>query len=173
LNIILQDDQDPRGQLMELIDKYGNGSPEVNALSSTISNNDYFNLIKVKAIIKKYGWLGPDVVGTQGNEALFLVIQHADLATQKEYLPMMRQAVIDRKASGKQWALLEDRLGLATTGSQIYGSQVISANTKGDSSIIAPIRDEINVDKRRKAIGMEPLEDYAQSFGIKYKLPAK
>ena len=134
------------------------------------SQNDYFNSIAVQAILDKYGWLGPEVVGTQGSDALFLVIQHSYPAVQIKYLPMLRQAVIDGKASGKQWALLEDRVGVATVGTQIYGSQ-ININHFTGKHTIAPIRDEKNVNKRRKAIGLPPLEEYAKEFGIVYNLP--
>jgi hypothetical protein len=62
--------------------------------------------------LDKYGWLGADVVGGQGNSTLFLVIQHSDQATQEKYLPMMREAVKNGKAQGSSLALLEDRAAL-------------------------------------------------------------
>ncbi len=34
-----------------------------------------------------------------------------------------------------------------------------------------PIEDEANVNKRRAAVGLEPLEEYAKHFGIDYVLP--
>ena len=139
---------------------------------STSPNNDYYNTIKVKAILDKYGWLGADSIGNQGNTTLFLVIQHSDIATMKKYLPMMRKAVIDRKAKGYQWALLEDRVALFTVGKQIYGSQIGRDQMTG-KNFVSPIKDEINVNKRRANVGLEPLEQYAKEFDIDYKLPTK
>ena len=53
---------------------------------------DSVDLVKVLAIVAKYGWLGVDDIGDQCNTAMFMVIQHADLATQQKYLPMLREA---------------------------------------------------------------------------------
>lgn len=140
--------------------------------NSTAPNYDYFNLIKVKAILDKYGWLGPQTIGKQGNQTLFLVIQHSDIATQRKYLPLMRKAVIDGRAYASDWALLEDRVALSDTGMQIYGSQ-IGVDQKTGKKFVSPIKDEINVNKRRANVGLRPLEEYAKEFDIDYKLPAK
>ncbi|MCW3084769.1 MAG: hypothetical protein JWP12_2135 [Bacteroidetes bacterium] len=158
LNAILKSDQE-----------YRQGSMDD---ASQMGKNDYFNLIKVEAILDKYGWLGVDEVGEEGNTALFLVIQHADLRTQEKYLPMMTQAVMNHKAKGAQWALLEDRVTLVQTGRQIYGSQVIKDETTGLNRI-APIQNEATVNKRRAQVGLESLEIYAKKFGIDYKRPVE
>ena len=34
-----------------------------------------------------------------------------------------------------------------------------------------PVKDEINVNKRRAFVGLQPLEEYAKYFGINYILP--
>ena len=64
-----------------------------------MERKDSINLIKVMKILDERGWLGKNVVGTQGNQTLFLVIQHADLEYQQKYLPMMREAVKDGNAN--------------------------------------------------------------------------
>ncbi|MCW3103627.1 MAG: hypothetical protein JWO09_2067 [Bacteroidetes bacterium] len=130
---------------------------------------DRENLNKVIRILNKYGWPGPEIVGENGNIALFLVIQHADIRTQRKYLPVVRKAVINHKLDGKSWILLEDRVSLADRGMQIYGSQVVS-HQYGIWDV-EPIMDEKNVNKRRQKLGLEKLEDYLKTFGIAYKLP--
>lgn len=132
---------------------------------------DSVNLLKVTRILDKYGWLGPDVIGWQGGTALFLVIQHADLKVQEKYLPIMREAVKVGKMNSGSLALLEDRVALRQGKKQIYGSQ-IEKNAKGDW-VVSPIEDEINVNERRKSVGLEPLEDYVKKWNIDYKLPKK
>jgi hypothetical protein len=171
LNIVLKHDQEPRDYMASLIETYGYQSNQVFEESKLISMYDYDNLVKVRSILDKYGWLGPETIGRQGNDALFLVIQHADIIMQRKYLPMMRRAVIDGKAKGSQWAMLEDRVSVQINGTQIYGTQVGRSPIKPDSAFIEPIHDEINVNKRRANVGLEPLEDYARSFGLKYHLP--
>src|SRR5204863_263625 len=82
------------------------------ALWATIKEKDAANLTKVAKILDTQGWVGPETIGRKANSALFLVVQHADHATQMKYLPMMREAVKNGKAAGSSLALLEDRVAL-------------------------------------------------------------
>jgi len=50
---------------------------------------------------------------------------------------------------------------------QIYGSQ-LRQNDKGALEFY-PIDDEPNVDKRRQAVGLPPLAEYAKQFGLVYR----
>jgi hypothetical protein len=124
LDSIFDEDQKHRAQSKELEEKYGWDSKEVKDLWKIINKKDSSNLVSVKSILDKYGWLGADVVGSKGNQTLFLVIQHSNLPTQEKYLPMMRDAVKNGKAKGSRLALLEDRVALAQGKKQIYGSQI-------------------------------------------------
>ncbi|WP_295767434.1 DUF6624 domain-containing protein [uncultured Mucilaginibacter sp.] len=167
---IYNDDQSYRLKLDSVGKKYGRNSKELKDLWSTIQQKDSINLSKVKAILDDHGWLGADVVGDKGNLTLFLVIQHADIKTQEKYLPMLRAAVKEGKAHPANLALLEDRVAIRQGKKQIYGSQ-ISIDKTGKATI-DPIDDEPNVNKRRAAVGLQPLEDYVKQWGIEYHLPA-
>lgn len=168
LDSIYIKDQRYRKQLNELEKKYGQESAEVKDLWKTISLYDSLNLISIKAMIEKYGWLGNDIVGSKGSSTIFLVIQHADLDTQLKYLPLFREAVRNNKASNGNLCLLEDRVALQQGKSQIYGTQLIFEAGKWK---LAPIVDEKNVNIRRIEAGLEPLEIYAKRFNIIYQLP--
>ena len=146
---------------------FGLDSNEMNQLRKSIKENDSINLIKVKSIIDSFGWLGKDVIGVKGNETLFLVIQHSDPKTQEKYLPIMREAVRIGQAEASSLALLEDRVAISQGKKQIYGSQ-IEQDPKTGKFIILPIEDEANVNKRRKEVGLDPLEDYVKGWGISY-----
>jgi len=117
------------------------------------SNNekDSVNLIKVKKILDERGWLGPDVIGNQGNQTWFLVIQHAGIEAQEAYLPMMREAVKNGNARASSFALLEDRVALKKGGKQIYGSQIGRDQETGEYYIL-PLIDPDNVDSRRAEV---------------------
>jgi hypothetical protein len=132
---------------------------EENADWNLINYVDKINQNKVKTILDKYGWLGPEIIGKQGNATLFLVIQHSDLATQIKYLPMMQDAVKNHIASPSSLALLEDRINLGNGKRQIYGSQ-IGTNPETKLNYVLPLEDPDNVDKRRAEVGLEPLADY-------------
>ncbi|MCD6063798.1 MAG: hypothetical protein K0R82_1709 [Flavipsychrobacter sp.] len=166
LDTVLQEDQKYRTQLNEVETKYGRESKEAKALWKTIMEKDSINLIKVTAILDKYGWVGYDVVGGEGSQALFLVIQHADIATQQKYLPMMREAVKNKKASSSSLALLEDRVALRTGRRQVYGSQI--GIDKDGKHYISPLEDPDNVDKRRAEVGLRPLADYVRNWQLEW-----
>jgi hypothetical protein len=170
LDSIYMEDQKYRQQMRVIEQKHGWESSEMKALVKLMHDADSVNLIKVSKILDTHGWLGADVVGDQGNSTLFLVIQHSDQKTQEKYLPMMREAVKNGKAQGSSLALLEDRVALAQGKKQIYGSQ-IHRDMQTGKYFVAPIEDEPNVNKRRAAVGLEPLEEYVKHWNITYTLP--
>lgn len=131
---------------------------------------DSCNLVQVEAIIAKYGWLGKSVIGGKGNNTLFLVIQHADQATQEKYLPLLIQSVAAGESRECDLALLQDRVLMRQGKKQIYGSQVI-INPKTGLQEFWPIEDEKNVNIRRAKAGLQPMEEYAKYFGIEYMVP--
>src|SRR4051812_1293059 len=100
LDSILTEDQKYRQQFLAIEDRYGIKSKEKTELVNTLRKQDSINTIKVTSILDKYGWLGKDEVGENGNLCLFLVIQHSTLETQKNYLPMLKAAVKNGKATG-------------------------------------------------------------------------
>jgi len=169
LDSIYVEDQKYRQQIDGIKKKYGWESKEMKDHWKIINEKDSINLIKVKAILDKYGWLGTDVVGGQGNSTLFLVIQHSDQATQEKYLPMMREAVKKGKAEGSSLALLEDRVALRQGKKQIYGSQ-IGRDLETQLYYVSPLEDPDNVDKRRAEVGLQPLAEYVSHWQIKWDI---
>jgi hypothetical protein len=165
LDSIYMDDQKYRLQMDEVEKQYGWESKEMQELWGIIHVKDSLNLIKVKSILDQYGWLGPDVVGAQGNSTLFLVIQHSDQATQEKYLPMMREAVKNGRAQASSLALLEDRVALGQGRRQIYGSQ-IGRDPDTQQYYIRPLDDPDNVDKRRAEVGLSPLAEYVSIWNL-------
>lgn len=169
LDTIYQEDQKYRMQIDEIAKKYGWESDEMKAHGKIINEKDSINLIKVKKILDERGWLGPDIIGRKGNSALFLVIQHSDLETQKKYLPMMRDAVQKGNARSSSLALLEDRVALRQGKRQIYGSQIGRDQETGEYYIL-PLEDPENVDKRRAEVGLGTLQDYISNWGITWNV---
>ena len=131
---------------------------------------DSTNQIVVEALINKYGWLERSIFGAGSNFVCYIVIQHAELDTQKKYLPMLMQSVADGESRPVDLAYLQDRVLMRENKKQIYGSQVV-LDTETGGWKFSPIADEKYVNIRRKKIGLQPLEEYAKNFGIDYKLP--
>lgn len=168
LSIILEDDQKYR----ELVEDLKKKNPvldtiEMKSLFTKMKIVDSFNLIKVKGILDKYGWLDSTINGGEGTEALFLVIQHADLLTQKKYLPSLKEAVIQKKVTPKCLAYLEDRVALGSGNKQSYGTQ-LCWDYKINKYYVQPLEDPKNVDKRRALIGLGSLSSYLKYFGINW-----
>lgn len=169
LDTIFSEDQTDRTQIDGIEKRYGSQSKEMRLQWRIIAHKDSANVRKVKAILDKYGWLGKDIIGSKGNDALFLVIQHADMVTQENYLPLMRDAVKNGKADASSLALLEDRLALRQGKKQIYGSQM-AQNPKSGAYYVSPLEDPKNVDKRRAEVQLRPIAEYVKQFGIKWSL---
>lgn len=165
LDSIYEEDQYHRKQLDFVYEKYGQSSKQIDSVWNIIRVKDSANLLTVTSILDKHGWLGPEVVGGMGNLTLFLVIQHSDQKTQEKYLPVMREAVKNKKANPADLALLEDRVALGQGKEQIYGSQI--EGSPGNYRV-SPLKDPENVDKRRAEVGLQPLEDYVKHWDIKW-----
>lgn len=123
---------------------------------------DVANMKRLAEIIDSFGWPGLRFAGAASQTA-FAVLQHADPASQRKYLPLLRDAVGRSDALGSHLAMLEDRVRIREGKPQLYGSQL-----SGDPLRFDPIEDEARVDERRRSIGLEPLADYAKRFGLTY-----
>jgi len=166
LDTILLNDQFYRNKSDSIASKFGYDSKEMQDHYQKMYLQDSVNSLKVSEIIDKYGWLGPEVVGKNGNLTLFLVIQHSDLKVQEKYLPIMKDAARDGKLSQSDLALLIDRVEMFNHRPQIYGSQI---QRIGGKFVFYQIKDEKNVNKRRAEVGLEPIEEYAKNWDIDYK----
>lgn len=171
LDSILAEDQRYRERIDEVEKRHGRDSEEMKALWRTIGKKDSSNLIVVSNILDTRGWLGPDIVGKDGNAALFLVIQHADLAIQEKYLPMMRDAVYKGNAKASSLALLEDRVALDQGKRQIYGSQIARDPVSG-AYYVSPLEDPDHVDQRRAEVGLKPLAEYVRFWDLTWDVEA-
>jgi hypothetical protein len=162
---IYEADQGIRMEMMAVIEKEGWKSRAADSLGKIMAARDSVNLIRIKAILDEKGWVGPGTVGGQANMTFFLVIQHADLATQQKYLPMMREAVARGDAEKPNLALLEDRVALGEGRKQLYGSQIGTDDSTGRNYVL-PLEEPDNVDARRAEMGLGPLADYVKRWGI-------
>jgi hypothetical protein len=123
---------------------------------------DAANMKRLAEIADAFGWPGVRFAGAASQTA-FLVLQHADTASQRKYLPLLRQAVQRHDAMGSDLAMLEDRVRVADGKPQLYGTQLATKPLR-----FQPIEDEAHVDERRRSVGLPPLAEYAKMFGLDY-----
>ena len=138
----------------------------------SIIHIDSLNLLQIEEIIKKNGWPTYSMVGKVAADGAFLVIQHSSTQIQKKYLDQLLDAAKKKEASSQSVALLQDRIMSNEFHCQIYGTQVFAVKDKVTGKLSKytyyPIKDEVNVDTRRKEMGLIPLKDYLKMFGIDY-----
>lgn len=131
---------------------------------------DEANISRLREIIDECGWPRQSQVKGKAAAAAFLVLQHASLVDQERYVSVMRIAVEQGEARTQDLALLEDRILIRNGKPQKFGSQISWDRTTGKNGF-HPIEDEHNVDRRRAAVGLGPLADYAKRFGFEYVAP--
>lgn len=168
---LLEADQAGRQRLEAVERTHGRDSAEMQQLWAEIDATDAANVVKLEALLARHGWLGPQEVGARASSAYFYVIQHADLAVQRKYLPLMRAAVETGRAAGSTLALLEDRVALREGRPQTYGSQ-IGYDEATETYYVLPLLDPDHVDERRAAVGLPPLADYVKQWKIVWDLAA-
>ncbi len=169
---IREADQEPRIRLVRLLDRYDHHPPDslYRPLAREVQRTDSLNLIRLDALVERYGWPKQTEVGTWAATAAFLVVQHAPLEAQLRYEPVLRASVEKGEAKPEGLALLTDRIRVRQGRPQLYGSQTRTDPETGARSF-HPIEDEANLDTRRAAVGMEPMAEYARRMGVPYEPP--
>ncbi|MES3030756.1 MAG: DUF6624 domain-containing protein [Pseudomonadota bacterium] len=126
--------------------------PEMQALHE--SNAD-----RLAEIIPTYGWPTSEIVGPDGAEAAWLIVQHAISrpAFQKACLTHLQEAADAGSAPPWQPAMLLDRIRMFEGLPQIYGTQ-FDWDDAGEMSPV-PIQDPVSVDDRRAKIGLPSLKE--------------
>lgn len=127
-------------------------------------------LAEVEALIIEHGWLGQSLAGKQGAQTAFLVIQHAPLAVQEHYLPVLERAVAEGESEPWHLAFLTDRVRMRQGEGQVYGTQMRLDEATGVLTFF-PIEDEAGVDARRASVGLGTLAEYARQSGFEYAPP--
>ena len=110
-------------------------------------------------VLAAFGWPGRTLVGEDGAEAAWLVVQHAilDPALMRAAVRLLERAVAAGEADAKHLAMLVDRIRTLEGGPQVYGTQ---HDWDGNGELSpAPIEDAAGVDARRARVGLEPLAE--------------
>jgi hypothetical protein len=173
-----EDDQKHRQEMMDLMDRLAGSDSEKMAKKwkqavERQNDLDGKNRQRLDEIVKQHGWPKRSVFGEEASGVAFLIVQHAELDYQKKYLPLIKDAVGQKEARRSDLAMLEDRILTREGKKQVYGTQ-LRLNQTTQRMELYPIEDEGNVDSRRAAAGLEPLEVYLKrGFGIDYAPPKK
>jgi hypothetical protein len=136
-----------------------------------LQESDSKRAARLKTIVADVGWPTIALVGQDGAEAAWLLLQHApDTAWQASMLPMLERAANAGDVRRGDLALLTDRVLVRSGRPQRYGG---SFSITGGRLVADPIEDEGNVDARRAAVGLPPMSDYARLLAEMYHLPVE
>jgi hypothetical protein len=117
------------------------------------------NATRLKEILPEHGWPVAALVGDDGAEAAWLIVQHAigDPPFQRQCLRLLQDAAESGGVPLWQAAMLEDRIRMFEGRPQIYGTQL---ETDSDGSVRPYLlEDPETVEERRRRIGLEPLSE--------------
>ncbi|MEO7455841.1 MAG: DUF6624 domain-containing protein [Gemmatimonadaceae bacterium] len=147
------------------------GASVVTTTDFSVTRIDAANTARMKEIIHQHGWPGRDLVGDDGSNSAWLLVQHADAdpAFQETALEAMRKALDAGQVRPSLYAYLLDRVRVGQKKPQRYGTQV-----QWIDGVPTPfeIEDGADVDARRTKAGLEPLADYLKRMRD-MQVPAK
>lgn len=124
------------------------------------SINSKQELEQLCLILDKIGWPSIKSVGEKANTAVWMVLLEASNETKEHYLPLLRASVAKGESNPAHLAFLEDKI-LASKGlPQLFGTQLTLS--QGEISLY-PVANPGALNKRRKSIGLEPIEVYLAS----------
>jgi hypothetical protein len=168
---LAEQDQRDRTGLEAIVTRYGRRSREADSAFAVLDSADAPRVRRLEALVAARGWPGISLVADDGAHAAWLIVQHAPAAVQRRLLPVVLVAARAGEARASDAAYLEDRVLVAEGQPQRYGTQMRWPAASGGTPVLEPIADEACVDRRRAAVGLEPLRSYLARHGLTYREP--
>ncbi|MEV6283595.1 DUF4135 domain-containing protein [Kribbella sp. NPDC051770] len=120
----------------------------------------------LQQVIDEHGWPGPLLVGEEAAEAACRLVQHLEDQAdfQRTCLDLCTAAV---DVPRRHVAYLTDALHLTEGRPQLYGTKFEAV----DGELVpCPLHEPDTVDDRRRALGLEPIADYAARLRQRFTL---
>ncbi len=153
---MLKDDQAQRGRYIQILRMEHRGgrvdAKEKDRLESIIVDTDTANQQKVDRLMLECGWPGK-LDANRAAFSAFIVIQHAPLDYQLKYFERVAAANKRGEIPSDKFAWLVDRVLVEQGKPQLYGTEFDYGSNE-----LAPIADPANLDRRRKTMGLPPME---------------
>ena len=123
---------------------------------------DYDNLSTVVSILESCGMPNLETVTKNQLRAIFFALQHSPESKYREkYFPLIQMAVVNGDLHKEMLALMSDRILMHNDHPQIFGTQI-----QGDQ--LYKLYNPENVNVRREAMDMSPIEEYLELFDLKF-----
>lgn len=139
---------------------------EIEAYATEMERVDSLNQAIVFEILDKDGW--PSNLSNKANQAIWIVIDHSDLAFQRKYLYLVKEKAEECILEKADYAILNDRVLMGEGKPQIYGTQIKMNATIVDDEIamqffLWPVENPIVLDSLRNTMGLSPIKEYLQN----------
>lgn len=163
LKIMCEKDQQARFALIDA------GPAALEEGEKLIEAIDRENLPRLQEIVAQFGWPGFQLVGEEGADKIWLLIQHCDqdLEFQKRCLLLLQEAVAQGDAPKRHLAYLTDRVLVNEGLPQLYGTQIQLINGQ---PVLRPTENPDQLDERRAEMELEPFTDYLSLIKKVYHL---
>lgn len=139
---------------------------EIEAYATEMERVDSLNQAIVFDILDKDGW--PSNLSNKANQAIWIVIDHSNLAFQRKYLYLVKEKAEECILEKADYAILNDRVLMGEGKPQIYGTQIKMNATIVDDEIamqffLWPVENPIVLDSLRNTMGLSPIKEYLQN----------
>ncbi len=146
--------------------KFGNRSSITKALWDRKKEINAHQQAQLDSIVLSSGLPKKSIVKGAAMEAVFLIIQHANLEYQERFLPLLKGAAEKNEISKSSLALLTDRINIRRKKKQIYGTQI--GRKVNGKAFIYPIEDPANINDLRSQMGLGSIEEYVSRWDLKW-----
>lgn len=123
---------------------------------------DRQNQARLLEMVPAEGWFAISRYGKEAANAAFLIVQHADEALWRRFLPKIEDMAKSGEAEGGAFALMYDRLALSEGRPQRYGSQMTCED--GRWVVEEPVEDWDAIDAQRSSVGLSTLAENLKRF---------
>ena len=158
-------DQSIRQQMIELT-KAVTVDGRTELVDSLIDTSEAVNLIDAKnmsivdSIMNK--GLGLNLT-PQSYKTIWIVIDHASLDKQEQYLPLMEKWSQDGLIGKDEYAVLYDRVAMKNNRPQRYGSQTVQFGINNNTQLyVYPVENPNLLDSLRASVGLSSMADYLE-----------
>ncbi len=131
-------------------------------VSEEVERIDDENLVIVEDVLQQ-GL--PAGLSADSYNTIWIVIDHASIEKQEEYLPIVEQMSAEGLIPIDKHAILLDRVAMRQKRPQRYGSQVLQfGQADAVKSYVWPVENPMVLDSLRSSVGMSPIADYVNQI---------
>ena len=103
----------------------------------------------------------PAGLSADSYNTIWIVIDHASLEKQEQYLPIVEQMSRDGLIGKDEYAILCDRIAMKQNRPQRYGSQVVQFGSIDAMKLyLWPVETPAELDSLRASVGLSPIAEY-------------